>query len=126
MIKKAKINPLSKVKKFLIKYFRNDYSLTFYKIPKNIEVIYIYIYTFVGCRNLEKIIIPTSVKNILSGAFYRCDSLKEVIYEGTQEELNWINISEYENNRLLTAEVQCSNGKMKYNYWSELWEPLDN
>ena len=123
LVKKAGIDPLPRVKKFPIKYFRNDHDLISYKIPKNIEIINIY--TFVGCENLEKIIIPTSVKYILLGAFCGCDSLKEVIYEGTQEELSWIDTCEYQNNRLLAVEVQCSNGKARYNRESELWEPLD-
>lgn len=119
LVRKAEINPLSKVKKFPARYFGYDFDLISYKIPKNIEVISKY--AFIGCENLEKIIIPTSVKHILSSAFYGCASLEEIIYEGTREELNWIEINEYGNNRLLAAEVQCSNGKVKYNKWSKLW-----
>ena len=123
LVRKSGINLLPKVKKFPIRYFGYDFDLISYKIPKNIEIINMY--TFAGCENLEKIIIPTSVKYILSGAFYGCTSLKEVIYEGTQEELSWVEVNEYENSRLLAAEIQCSNGKAKYNRWSESWEPLD-
>lgn len=40
--------------------------------------------TFNFCSSLIKIKIPSSVKEIESGAFYECSSLKEVIFESSK------------------------------------------
>ena len=37
---------------------------------------------FKDCTNLEKIVLPTSVKTIESGAFENCASLKEIVFTG--------------------------------------------
>lgn len=47
--------------------------------------------SFYGCGLLENVIIPVSVAKIESYAFYKCESLSSVYYEGTAEE--WAKIS---------------------------------
>lgn len=36
--------------------------------------------------NVETIVLPASIKNVQKGAFYRCDSLETILFNGTQEE----------------------------------------
>ncbi|MBO7390860.1 MAG: leucine-rich repeat domain-containing protein, partial [Clostridia bacterium] len=39
--------------------------------------------TFAGCVSLEKIVLPKSLQYIFPGSFFRCVSLKSIIYNGT-------------------------------------------
>lgn len=41
---------------------------------------------FAELTNLEKVVLPSSIKTIYSGAFYRCTSLKTIQYDGTVEQ----------------------------------------
>ena len=43
-------------------------------------------WAFRGNVNVETIVLPASITDIQMGAFYRCDSLKTILFNGTQEE----------------------------------------
>lgn len=47
---------------------------------------------FFDCANLKRVIMPKSVKKIVSYAFYKCLALEEVFYLGTEEEWAQIKI----------------------------------
>ena len=59
---------------------------------------------FVRCYDLEEVTIPVTVTRIGSFAFDKCESLKTIRYEGSEEEWNAIKI-ELGNAELLAAEV---------------------
>lgn len=58
---------------------------------------------FYACSGLGSINIPASVTEIGSYAFDGCDSLSEAFYEGTREQWNAVNVSEYGNDALFNA-----------------------
>lgn len=75
--------------------------------------------TFQDCTNLTKIVIPKSLMIIGKQAFSGCTNLKngDVIYLGTQEEWNSINIDKTNNGPLISATKYYWpwwNGKYKY------------
>ena len=45
---------------------------------------------FENCTSLESIILPSTIKTIYEYAFYHCDSLKDIYYEGSESE--WKNV----------------------------------
>lgn len=57
-------------------FFRNCIALTDVQIPVGVNKISM---AFYGCKALEKIVLPTSLKNIEGEAFYMCENLKEVV-----------------------------------------------
>ena len=59
---------------------------------------------FYGCNKLEIISIPSSISTVIEAAFDGCNALKEVYYNGTEEEWNEVNIEE-ENDPLLNAQI---------------------
>lgn len=59
---------------------------------------------FVRCYDLEEVTIPVSVTRIGAFAFDKCESLKTIRYEGTEEQWNVI-VIETGNAELLSAEV---------------------
>lgn len=63
---------------------------------------------FYGCGALESVIIPKSVKRIVSFAFYQCPALNAVYYEGTEAE--WKNVVVGRSNDI------SSDGAVKYFY----------
>ena len=62
--------------------------------------------SFNGCTNLEVVYLPKSVKSIRDDAFYRCPSLKKVVYAGSKQDREKITIynEEHGNDDLLNAE----------------------
>ena len=71
-------------------------------------------YAFYNCRNITRIVIPSTVYSIGSNAFYGCNSLGYVFYDG--EESAWNGISGYDN---VTATVYYYSESEIYggNYW---------
>lgn len=71
-------------------------------------------YAFYNCRNITRIVIPSTVYSIGSNAFYGCNSLGYVFYDG--EESAWNGISGYDN---VTATVYYYSENQNYdgNYW---------
>lgn len=59
---------------------------------------------FYGCESLQSVVIPKSVKQIISYAFYRCPMLSTVFYEGTAEEWGKVSVSR-SGNDIANAEV---------------------
>ena len=45
---------------------------------------------FENCTSLESIILPSTIKTIYEYAFYHCDSLKDIYYEGSESD--WKNV----------------------------------
>ena len=82
--------------------FNVDYSKSEVRVPDGIETISLNAfdqYGFFECGYddnaymgnkivpLEKVILPKSIRNIHSGAFFHCRALKSVVYEGSSENL---------------------------------------
>ena len=61
--------------------------------------------TFAHCTSLKSVTIPNSVNSISYDAFYNCESLTDVYYNGTEEEWNNISISSSGNDTLLNATI---------------------
>lgn len=59
---------------------------------------------FYGCTDFTEITIPETFEEIEDGAFWYCDSLSDVYYNGSKAEWNNIPIGEY-NENLLNAEL---------------------
>ena len=87
-------------------------SLLSIEIPEGVQAIKNY--TFQGCRYLEKIEIPISVKQIVE-AFTGCDALKYIKYKGTIND--WKNIQKVGDTKFITdrdIKVHCYDGITKY------------
>ncbi len=65
-------------------------------------------YAFYACRKLESLLIPKSVKTVYASAFEECDSLKNICYEGTQDEAENITIS--------SSNIRFKSAKWFYNF----------
>lgn len=74
-------------------------------LPRGTEVIYQY--AFALCRKLERIYLPSCLKKVCLKAFISCDSLRNVYYEGTEEEWNKIDLT-LMNDALVNAHI-CFN-----------------
>ena len=68
------------------------------------KVIIIEASAFSFCRGLESVVIGERVRTIGPGAFFGCDSLKNVFYKGTALKWSGVQISDTGNNKL--SEVQ--------------------
>ena len=65
-------------------------------------------YAFYKCMNLNSVTIPKNIKNIYNFAFKGCDELKDVYYEGSEEDWKNIKIGDYggyHNDELLNANI---------------------
>ncbi|MDE7440032.1 MAG: leucine-rich repeat domain-containing protein [Clostridia bacterium] len=81
---------------------------------------------FYGCDQLESVVLPKSLKNIISFAFYRCTALNTVYYKGTAEEWASVKIGKSGNdnftgaNDTVPAEVyfySATRPEQDGNYW---------
>ena len=63
---------------------------------------------FSHCESLESIVIPANVEYIWFYAFYRCDSLKLIMFKGTKEQWKKIEIKNYND--------EIDNVSMVYNF----------
>jgi len=97
--------------------FYNCKGLTSIVIPSG--VIEIAEYAFDSCLNLKKIELPLSLSYIGEDAFHRCRSLTEVVYEGTAEMWEDIEI-EFGNDALLDANIQYLNKSIYMGYDAEM------
>ena len=99
------INIPSSVKEIKPLCFAGCAALTQVVIPEGVELIGRQ--AFSECTKLQSIIIPSSIvesgipsgadtpiKGVANGAFWKCDNLSKVYYNGTQEQ--WNNIVDYE------------------------------
>lgn len=99
------INIPSSVKEIKLQCFANCTALTDVVIPEGVELIGRQ--AFSKCTNLQSIKIPSSIvesgipsggttpiKGVAKGAFWKCDNLSKVYYNGTQEQ--WNKIVDYE------------------------------
>lgn len=99
------INIPSSVKEIKPLCFAGCAALTQVVIPEGVELIGRQ--AFSECTKLQSIIIPSSIvesgipsgadtpiKGVAKGAFWKCDNLSKVYYNGTQEQ--WNNIVDYE------------------------------
>ena len=64
------------------------------------------------CTKLERITLPKSIKEVSKGAFLDCVSLKDVYYEGTEEEWNKIK---------LVRPKRSPRDKDAFSYFEEVW-----
>lgn len=99
------INIPSSVKEIKLQCFAGCTALTHVVIPEGVELIGRQ--AFSECTNLQSIKIPSSIvesgipnggdtpiKGVAKGAFWKCDNLSKVYYNGTQEQ--WNKIVDYE------------------------------
>ena len=99
------INIPSSVKEIKLQCFAGCTALTHVVIPEGVELIGRQ--AFSECTNLQSIKIPSSIvesgipnggdtpiKGVAKGAFWKCDKLSKVYYNGTQEQ--WNKIVDYE------------------------------
>ena len=87
-----KFNPLkSHTMTYLPSYFMFHSEQEELTIPEEIERIYQWACAYSA---IEKVVIPYSVKQIDEEAFYHCEDLKRIIYLGTMDEWNEINMHE--------------------------------
>ncbi len=75
-------------------------SDTVYEIPSTVSTIKKE--AFYNAKNLESIAVHKGVKKIEEDAFYRCDKISDIYYEGTEAEWNSIDIyTDYSSNYIL-------------------------
>ena len=68
--------------------------------------------TFEGCEQLEKVSLPKSLIRIDDSAFYRCLSLKEVLFDGDNDEWNKIQIGMFNDSLMSAKLIYLSNIKI--------------
>lgn len=67
--------------------------------------------SFINCPLLESVIIPVSVNTIYNDVFSQCNSLQNIIFEGTVAQWNTITFkSDYWHQNTPATHVQCSDG----------------
>ena len=109
------INIPSSVKEIKLQCFTNCTALTHVVIPEGVELIGRQ--AFSGCTNLQSIVIPSSIveseiasgattasKGVGKGAFWNCNNLSKVYYNGTQEQ--WNKIVDYDADTKSTLQGQ--------------------
>ena len=109
------INIPSSVKEIKLQCFTGCAALTHVVIPEGVELIGRQ--AFSGCTNLQSIIIPSSIvesgipsgattasKGVGKGAFWNCNNLSKVYYNGTQEQ--WNKIVDYDADTKTTLQGQ--------------------
>ena len=109
------INIPSSVKEIKLQCFTNCTALTHVVIPEGVELIGRQ--AFSGCTNLQSIVIPSSIvesgiasgattasKGVRKGAFWNCNNLSKVYYNGTQEQ--WNKIVDYDADTKTTLQGQ--------------------
>lgn len=79
-------------------------------IPNDGSVTQLNTFAFYNCVGLTSIVIPSSVKNIKYWAFYHCDNLGWIKYEGTVAQWNAVKKSSTWAEEIPTGRVTCSNG----------------
>lgn len=85
-----------------------DISITEYKIPNT--VLHIMDYAFWGNKQLQKIVIPKSIKSVRQHAFDNCPNLSFIQYEGTWEDWKAADTIKMNYDLLGTNEIICSDG----------------
>lgn len=108
----ARINPLEYVKE-VPSYFLFDSNLfnsnfKTFQITDGIESIRLY--AFCKCENLESIVIPSSVKQIDSNAFYFCFDLDNIKFLGTRIQWDAIQKAHDWENAPITPIIHCIDG----------------
>jgi len=77
-------------------------------IPDSVKVIESQ--AFEGCYNLFKVVLPRDIEEIYDYAFSFCNELKSIIYQGTKEEWNKVQLeSGWRDNSNLTK-IICNDG----------------
>lgn len=89
--------------------FCNNYIKTLI-FPLGIKYIIQY---SIGCRNLETLYIPKTLEKVYFKAFAGCNLIKTVYYQGTEEEWNNIDFTDF-NQSVTEADIRFS-----HNYFAE-------
>ncbi len=88
-------------------------SLESIVIPEGVE--FIGFAAFSECKGLISVAIPKSVTEISMDAFWGCDSLTTVIYSGTDENWNAIDIGRYNDALINAYNNKCAHEKTEWN-----------
>ena len=86
--------------------FRGYFWLKSLTVGKGVSVLREY--TFSYCYKLETVTLPNTIKYVYDGAFYDCDNITDIYYEGTPEMWEKVFIGE-DNGSLATATVHFGN-----------------
>lgn len=92
-----------------VNYYNRNKSWTNITIPEGITSIDYE--EFADYTLLTRVTIPNSVTSIAGYAFYNCNSLKEIHYNGTIEQWTGINKAKFWNNNTSNYTVYCTDGK---------------
>ena len=76
---------------------------------------------FGNCRKLKTIRLERGVKTIESYAFMNCANLTAIVYSGTMEEFENIDIEPRGNIYLFQSKIFCDNGSIYYNEGIRQW-----
>lgn len=85
-------------------------GLTSLTIPEGVTVIHEELLS--GCADLESVTLPNSIQNIERFVFANCESLSEIIFEGTVAEWNAITKSAYWNESMGEYTITCTDGSI--------------
>lgn len=113
--REIKINPLDYMKEVPVMYLFNRRNIKRVNVPEGITTINKS--AFAMCQDLEKICLPSSLKEIQDDAFGDDLKLSVIYYNGTKKD--WYNIKSYPNmlyGHLFGATVYCADGKIKLSY----------
>lgn len=103
------------------------YNCTELKEIKFSKTSYIPRETFYNCTSLKKVTFSSNLNEIGKNAFFGCDSLAQVYYEGTQEQWEAVEVSAG-NDAILSAEVHLGDDSIWEKYEKEEedyeYEPL--
>ena len=102
------------------RFFNRRLDLINYKVEGNI--ILIKDGAFNGCNSLQTIILPKNLKEIETYAFFSCNHLYQVNYEGTKEEWKKIKIDIKGNKSLFRCGIDCIDGLIEYESTDTEWK----
>lgn len=104
------VDPLSYMHEVPECYLSLDTGLTEIEIPEG--VVQMGENAFYGCKNLQRVYIPTSVSRIYAFAFSRCTNLRTITYGGTMKQWAAIDKSLGWDFEASTYTIQCTDGDM--------------
>lgn len=90
-------------------FLNNSTQIKNLYIPSNIEEIGWYAFYISALRTIT---IPTSIKKIDGGAFFRCEYLEEIKYYGTIDQFKQIELVGDQKSGLRMRTIECTDGPL--------------